>query len=86
MMEHRNKTDFELLLFERLHVKALLKIIDIKNKKIDDLASQLEFKVEFGPEPTIDNSLKETNRMKYISSLEARLKYFKERYNKMLKL
>lgn len=84
-MLHGDKTDFELLLFERLHTKALKKIIEQKDKHIANLSAQLKFKVELGPEPEIDCSLKETNRMKYITNLENRLQYFKKRYNNMLK-
>jgi hypothetical protein len=85
IMKHHNKTEFELLLFERLHTKALMKIIEVKNKQISDLQAQLRFKIELGPEPEIETSIKEINRQKYVASLEARLKYYKVRYNNLLK-
>ena len=85
MMQKGNLTDYELLLFERLHTKSLQKIIETKDKQIAKLVAQLEFKLKLGPEPGVNTDLKEINRKKYIQSLESRLQYFKNRYNKMLK-
>lgn len=84
-MRKGNLTDYELLLFERLHTKSLQKIIETKDKQIAKLVAQLEFKLKLGPELGVDTDLKEINRQKYIQSLESRLQYFKNRYNKMLK-
>ena len=85
-MQKGNLTDYELLLFERLHTKSLQKIIEVKDKHIANLVAQLEFKLEVGSEPKISTDLKEINRQKYVQSLESRLQYFKKRYNKMLKI
>ena len=85
MMQKGNLTDYELLLFERLHTKSLQKIIETKDKQIAKLVAQLEFKLKLGPELGVSTDLKEINRQKYIQSLESRLQYFKNRYNKMLK-
>ena len=85
MMQKGNLTDYELLLFERLHTKSLQKIIETKDKQIAKLVAQLEFKLKLGPELGVSTDLKEINRQKYIQSLESRLQYFKKRYNKMLK-
>ena len=84
-MQKGNLTDYELLLFERLHTKSLQKIIETKDKQIAKLVAQLEFKLKLGPELGVSTDLKEINRQKYIQSLESRLQYFKNRYNKMLK-
>ena len=84
-MQKGNLTDYELLLFERLHTKSLQKIIETKDKQIAKLVAQLEFKLKLCPEPGVNTDLKEINRQKYIQSLESRLQYFKNRYNKMLK-
>lgn len=84
-MQKGNLTDYELLLFERLHTKSLQKIIETKDKQIAKLVAQLEFKLKLGPELGVSTDLKEINRQKYIQSLESRLQYFKKRYNKMLK-
>ena len=49
MMQKGNLTDYELLLFERLHTKSLQKIIETKDKQIAKLVAQLEFKLKLGP-------------------------------------
>lgn len=49
---------------------------------IAKLVAQLEFKLKLGALNVSNTDLKEINRQKYIQSLEYRLQYFKNRYNK----
>jgi len=80
------KTDFELLLFERHHVKCLKKIIEVKNKQINILSSELKLVVdnEF-VDTVIVVEAKDSRRVHRIKELENRLIYFKNRYNRLLK-
>lgn len=86
MMNLQFKTDFEQLLFEREHVKALKQIIKVKNRQIAALNDELKlvFDKSIEEEPEVIINLKDSKRVQRIKELENRMKYFKKRYNQLL--
>jgi len=79
MMKLKFKTDFEKLLFEREHSKALKKIVQIKNRQIKALSEELKlvYYPSVDQETEIVINLKDSKRVQRIKELENRLKYFK---------
>ena len=85
IMKYHELTDFERVLFLKEEVKALKKIIEVKNKSIVVLIEQLRLPhTDRYIELESDLNCKDNARVKTIKALENRLSEFKKKYNSLL--
>lgn len=84
-MKYHELTDFEKTLYLKEEIKALHKIIEIKNKSILALSEQLRlpFTAKY-LEIEKDLNCKDNVRVQTIKALENRLSVFKKKYNTLL--